>query len=74
MRSVSKFEQDCCGGGGFKGTVQRDFNFFFTYIDRDRAEYEPLILLKFFRGPHDFGSKNIFLTRFRRNPFGKTIY
>jgi hypothetical protein len=41
----------------FKGTVQRDFNFVFwhtTYIDRARPEYEPLLLLKFFRGPHNF--------------------
>ncbi len=30
---------------------------FFTYIDRARPEYEPLLILKFFRGPHDFRSK-----------------
>ncbi len=36
----------------FKGTVQRVLNFvFLTYIDRARPEYEPLLLLKFFRGP-----------------------
>jgi hypothetical protein len=45
-----------------------------TYIDRARPEYEPLPILKFFRGPHDFRSKKIFFTRFRRKPFGKIIF
>jgi hypothetical protein len=45
-----------------------------TYIDRARPEYVPLLLLKLFRGPHDFRLKNIFFTRFRRNPFGKIIF
>jgi hypothetical protein len=31
-----------------------------TYIDRARPEYELLLILKFFRGPHDFRSKKIF--------------
>jgi hypothetical protein len=30
-----------------------------TCIDRARLEYEPLVILKFFRGPHDFRSKKI---------------
>jgi hypothetical protein len=25
-----------------------------TYIDRPRPEYEPLLILKFFRGPPDY--------------------
>jgi hypothetical protein len=45
-----------------------------TYIDRARPEYEPLLILKFFRGPHDFRSKNIFFMRFRRKPSGKIIF
>jgi hypothetical protein len=45
-----------------------------TYIERARPEYEPLLLLKFFRGPHNFRSNNIFFTWFRRNPFGKIIF
>ncbi len=57
-----------------KGTVQRDFNLvFLTYIDRARPEYEPLLILKFFRGPHDFRSTKIFFTRLRRNRFRKII-
>ncbi len=56
----------------FKGTVQRDFNFvFWQYIDRATPEYEPLLILKFFRGPHNCRSKKICFTGFRRNPFGK---
>ncbi len=59
----------------FKGTVQRDINFvFLTYIDSTRSEYEPLLILTFFRGPHDFRSKKIFFKRFRKNPFGKIIF
>jgi hypothetical protein len=45
-----------------------------TYIDRARPEYEPLVIKKIFRGPHDFTSKKIFFTQFRRNPFGKIIF
>jgi hypothetical protein len=28
-----------------------------TYIDRPRPEYEPLFIIKFFRGSHDFRFK-----------------
>jgi hypothetical protein len=46
--------------------------FFDIYsIDRAMPEYKPLPILKFFRAPHDFRSKKIFFTRFRRNTFGK---
>jgi hypothetical protein len=59
----------------FKGTVQRDTNFvFLTYIDSTRSEYEPLLILNLFRGPHDFRSKKNFFTLFRRNLFGKIIF
>ncbi len=60
---------------GLKGTVQRDFNFiFFTYIDRPRPEYEPLLIFKFFRNPHDFTTSTDFFARLRRNSFGKIIF
>ncbi len=45
-----------------------------TYIDRARPEYEPLLILTFFRGPHGFRWKKIFFTRFRKNSFGKIIF
>ncbi len=54
-----------------KGQSSEILILFLTYIDRARPEYEPLLILKFFRGPHDFRSKKIFFTQFRRNPFGK---
>jgi hypothetical protein len=38
----------------FKGTVQRDFNSFFVYIDRDRPEYETLPVFKFYRASSPF--------------------
>jgi hypothetical protein len=48
--------------------------FFYIYsIDRARPEYEPLLILKLFRGPHDLRSKTIFFTRLRRNRFQKII-
>jgi hypothetical protein len=61
---------------GLKGQSSDILIMFFDiqYIDRTRPECEPLLLLKIFRGPHDFRSKNIFFTRFRRNPFGKIIF
>jgi hypothetical protein len=45
-----------------------------TYIDRARPECEPLLILKFFRGPHDFRPKKIFFTWFKENLFGKIIF
>jgi hypothetical protein len=45
-----------------------------TYIDRPRPKYEPLLILKLFRNPHDFTTNMAFFTRLRRNPFGKIIF
>jgi hypothetical protein len=45
-----------------------------TYIDRPRPEYEPLLILKFFRNPHDFTTNTAFFARLRGNPFGKIIF
>jgi hypothetical protein len=46
--------------------------FFDTYsMDRPRLEYEPLLILKFFRDLHDLITKTTFYTRFRRKLLGK---
>jgi hypothetical protein len=45
----------------FKGTIQCDFNLvFFTYTDRPRPVYEPLLILTFFRDPHHLIAKTTF--------------
>ncbi len=46
---------------------------FLTFIHRPEPEQELLLVLKFFRGTHDFRSKTAFFARLRRNPFGKII-
>ncbi len=43
-------------------------------MDRPRPKYGPLLVLKFFRGPHDLRSKKIFFKRLRRNRFRKIIF
>ncbi len=46
----------------FKGTVQRDCSsVFFTYMDRPRPEYEPLLVLKFFRISGKFFNQKRFI-------------
>jgi hypothetical protein len=47
---------------------------FLTFMDRPRPKKGPLLVLKFFRGPHDFRSKKIFFTWLRRNCFRKIFY
>jgi hypothetical protein len=41
-------------GEELKGQSSEILILFLTYIDRARPEYEPLLILKFFRGPHGF--------------------
>jgi hypothetical protein len=40
-----------------KGQSSEILILFLTYIDRPRPEYEPLLLLKFFRGPTIFDQR-----------------
>jgi hypothetical protein len=47
---------------------------FLTYRDRPRPKLEPLLVLKFFRGPHDFSFKKIFFTRKSRIPVQKILF
>jgi hypothetical protein len=42
-------------------------------MEKLRPEHEPLLILKFFREPHDLITKTTFFARFRRNPFEKII-
>ncbi len=41
----------------------RFFFFFFTFIYRPRPKYEPLLILTFFRSPHDFTTNTAFFSR-----------
>jgi hypothetical protein len=36
-----------------------------AYIDRPNPEYEPVLILKIFRNPHDFLTNMAFFPRFR---------
>ncbi len=46
-----------------KGQSNEILILFFTYINRPRPEYEPLLILKFFRSPHDFTTNTAFFSR-----------
>ncbi len=46
---------------------------FLTNMDRPRPDKELLLILTFFRGPHDFKTRKIFFTVFRRNPYRKML-
>jgi hypothetical protein len=43
-------------------------------MDRPRHEYEPLRVLKFFKGPEDLRSEIAFSARLRRDYLGKIIF
>jgi hypothetical protein len=47
---------------------------FLICIDRTRPEYEPLLILKFSREPHDLITETNFFTQFWRNTFGKPYF
>jgi hypothetical protein len=43
-------------------------------MDGPRREYEPLLVLLFFKSPHGFKSEMAFFAQLRRNPFRKIIF